>query len=343
MSLTRRLEEGNTKGDIVAGAAIGKLFRLLRLPIEYVEDVAQMMNRFWRFVSGDDLTDYLRGVWEGFEPSSTPKQLNQVNSPFRPRSKKNTIPQQSLASGERTEDFLSAGVSSSSPGFNETESALRASNHTDPIHIDDDDDFILIDTSCPSRRLKKTRGPVKIAVEHTASEVSKKFSNPQRARPVLKEPQPQLLTPGSSPMKRKRSTFNIEPYKPETNSWSPVQQNPTKRAVVHSGSQENNYIVIDDDVDHELDEKQEDQDVDDTASVIDFDGAPPSPASSAATLRDLTADEQFDLDRARVTRMMAYNWAQFYKILQETAAEEPASASSSSSSFASASSYYSLD
>lgn len=308
-SLTQSLQEGNQKTDVVAGAAIGKLFRLLQVPRDFIEDVAQMMNQSWRFVSEDHLTEYLRGVWKGSQ--QVDRAVNGdtavVNSP----------------SAERTNnrDFLSV-ISSSTPRPEDPEPSSRASDHTDPIRIDDNEDFIFVDTPCPCRRLAKTRD----------------------SRPVLKERQPQLQTPESS-LKRKRSGFKIEVYKPDTNLWSPVQQNQNKRATMPSGSdKENDYIVIDDDADHEVEGKREDQgleiktekengggDVENTASFIVIDEAPPSPASSVSTLMGFTPDEQFDMDRARVTRIMEYNWAQFYKTLQETAAEEPASASSSSS------------
>jgi hypothetical protein len=230
----------------------------------------------------------------------------------------------------------------------------RQNSNKQPAQVDtsddeeeEEEDFTFVDTPCPSRhRSKKMTRPVKLVGRQTAALLSSEIS---------RGPWP-VMTKLQTHNKRKRSVCNIEICQPNTGSWVQARPSPIKKPTTEKNveseilDQENDYIVIDDDGEPEQ-ERQEEADtememvqssdsgrIDDgneegfTVLNHDHHDVPRSPTSSVDTLEaleaDLPPDERFDLDRARVTRVLRLY--ESWREPQPAVAETPSTSTSSS-------------
>lgn len=81
--LYEKLKEKIFESDFAVGATIGKLLRLCRLPLEYVDDVAALLNKSWSFTSSDDTAEFSRGASQGFQTNTELSIIDQVPEAMR--------------------------------------------------------------------------------------------------------------------------------------------------------------------------------------------------------------------------------------------------------------------
>ncbi|EED16379.1 conserved hypothetical protein [Talaromyces stipitatus ATCC 10500] len=70
--LYNRLRLKTFDSDLAVGRTIGTFLRLIRLPNDYLDDVANSLNTSWSFTTSGDTSEFCRGVHQGFQATPAP-------------------------------------------------------------------------------------------------------------------------------------------------------------------------------------------------------------------------------------------------------------------------------
>lgn len=70
--LHNRLALKTFESDFEVGKTVGKFLRIIRLQPAYLEDVSKSLNTSWSWTVSDDVTDFIRGVKNGFHTTIAP-------------------------------------------------------------------------------------------------------------------------------------------------------------------------------------------------------------------------------------------------------------------------------